>query len=82
MSPAGEHDRVEKDLTVALRAGSFDYQARLLNDGQVCVFVDGTLAGTALWDGERLVERSPALPDAVYDALSAALTIELDRIET
>jgi hypothetical protein len=72
---------MDKDVTVAVHAGSFDYQARLLNDGQVRVFLEGALAGTAWWDGVNLVERSPSLPDAIYDAVRAALAIELGGID-
>ena len=48
---------MNKDITVTVHAGSFEFQARLLNDGWVRVFLEGALAGTAFGDGTHLVER-------------------------
>jgi hypothetical protein len=70
---------VNKDITVTVHLASFEFQARLLNDGWVRVFLEGALAGTAFWNGSHLVERSATLSDSVYDALGSALAIELTR---
>jgi len=66
------------DVTVEVHVGEHDYQARLLNDGGINVFAEGGLAGSGDWEGGRIIRRAESLPEEVYDAIEAAIRVELD----
>ena len=68
---------MNKDVTVEVRVGPHDYQGRMLNEGGVNIYSDGSLVGSGDWDGERIVHRAPSVGSAVYDAVESAIRGEL-----
>lgn len=78
MHPAGVKQMAE-DVTVEVHVGEHDYQARLLNDGGINVFMEGGLVGSGDWEGGCIIRRAESLPSEVYEAIESAIRVQLDE---
>lgn len=70
---------MRQDITVVVRVGGKDYQARVLNVGGVEIYDGDALVGAGTWDDGRIIARTPTLDDAVYEVVAEALNAELSR---
>jgi hypothetical protein len=68
---------MNRDITVEVRVGTHQYQARMINAGGVNIYSQGALVGSGDWEGDRIVHRAPSVGSAVYNAVETAIRSEL-----
>ncbi len=70
---------MHKDITVAVKVGGAEYQARL-RKMDVQVYRNTALVGSALWHDGQLLERAETIPDEVYEVIQSTLVQAIHNV--